>query len=167
MVARGFKIFGVATALLSSSTAMTIGVAACKIAPSASHSRPEYLSVTRYGLVGLLANAATGGGEIVSVLNGIATAILELIAILALIAALFGALLYVIGRGLRDSARWARFVAGALMVVALLTSLSVLSDLEGVVRLAAAVVPFVSVYVLWVLTARYSDGRRCVAAGQR
>jgi hypothetical protein len=167
LVARGFKIIGLATALLSSLTAITIGIAACKVAPSASQPSSEYLSVTHYGLVALLANAATGGGEILSVLNDIAAAIVGLIAMLALIFALLGVLLFVIGRGLRDAARWARYMAGAVMMAALLTSLSLLSVLEGAVRLAAAVVPFVCVYVLWVLKARYSDGSGSFAASQR
>ena len=53
-------------------------------------------------------------------------------------------------------------MAAAVMGIALLTSLSLLSGLEGTDRLAA--VAFVSVYVLWVLQARYSDGSGRAAA---
>ncbi|AOH85138.1 hypothetical protein AWL63_15410 [Sphingomonas panacis] len=101
IVATGFRIIGLATALLSSALAITVGIAACIVAPSATQPRPDYLSVTQYGLIGLIANAASGAGEIMSLLNGMAAAIFGLIAVLALIAASFGVLLYAVGRGLR------------------------------------------------------------------
>jgi Zn-dependent protease with chaperone function len=157
IVATGFRIIGLATALPSSLMAITMGIAACKAAPAVAQQRPDYLSVTQYGLVGLLANAASGAGEVLSLLNGLAAAILGLIAVLALIAALCGVLLYVVGRGLRVSAPWARFMAAVIMVVVLLSSPPALCVLEGAARLSGFVAPILSIYVLWVLKARYAD----------
>ena len=157
IVATGFRVIGLAAALASSLLAITMGIAACMAAPSANQHRPDYLSVTQYGLVGLLANAASGAGEIMSLFNGVAVAIFGLIAVLALIAASFGVLLYAVGRGLRASAPSTRFIAAAIMVVMLLNSLPALYLLQGGARLAGAVAPILSLYVLWVLSARYAE----------
>lgn len=157
IVATGFKILGLATALPSSLMAITMGIAACTATPFAAQQRPDYLSVTHYGLVGLLANAATGANEILSLLNGLAAVILGLLAVLALISALSGVLLYVVGRGMRRSAQWARSMAAAITVVMLLIGLAALWVLQDAARLAAAVSLILSIYVLWVLTARYAE----------
>ena len=157
IVARGFRIVGLVTAIPSSLMAIAMGVAAFMATPSAAQQRPDYLSVTQYGLVGLLSNAMTGAGEVLSLLNGLAAVILVLVAVLALIAALFGVLLYVVGRGLHASARWARFVAAAMMLVVLLNSVPALSVLRGVAWLVAVIAPVAAIYVLWVLKARYAD----------
>jgi len=157
IVATGLRIVGLATALSSSLLAITMSIAACMAAPSATQQRPDYLNVTQYGLIGLLANAASGAGEIMSLLNGMAAAFFGLIAVLALIATSFGALLYAVGRGLRASAPWARFMATAIMVVMLLNSVPALYVLQGTARLAGAVALILSIYVLWVLKAKYAD----------
>ena len=73
--------------------------------PSGVLQKSDYLSVTHYGLVGLLANAGTSANQILSLLNSLAAAVLGLLAVLALIAAHSGVLLYIIGRGMGTSAQ--------------------------------------------------------------
>lgn len=137
--------------------AIAMGIAAFMAAPSDVEHGSDYLSVTHYGLVGLLANAATGANEILSFLNDLAAAMLWLFAVLAAIAALSGALLYIVGRGMRASAQWARFMAGAIAAIVLLNGLAGLWAMQDAARLAYAASTVLSIYVLWVLTARYAD----------
>lgn len=137
--------------------AIAMGIAAFIAAPSDVQQGSDYLSVTHYGLVGLLANAATGANEILSFLNDLAAAMLWLFAVLAAIAALSGALLYIVGRGMRTSAQWARFMAGAIATIVLLNGLAGLWAMQEAAGLAYGASTVLSVYVLWVLTARYAD----------
>lgn len=157
IVATGFRIFGLVTALPSSLMAITMGIAACIAPPSGVQQKSDYLSVTHYGLVGLVANAGTGANQILSLLNSLAAAILGLLAVLALIAALSGVLLYTVGRGMGTSARWARYMAAIITVAVLLNGLAGLGVMQDAPRLVDAVSVILSIYVLWVLTAKYAD----------
>ncbi|WP_162986853.1 hypothetical protein [Sphingomonas paeninsulae] len=146
-----------ATALPSSVMAITMGIIVCTAPPSDVQQTPDYISVTHYGLVGLLANAATGANKILSLLNGLAVAIMGLLAIVALIAALLGVFFYIVGRGLRMSAQWARYIAASIGVVVLLNGLAALWFVQNAAHLADAVSMILSIYVLWVLAAKYTD----------
>ena len=136
--------------------AITMGIAACMAAQSDAQERSDYLSVTHYGLVGLLANAGIGANKILSLLNDLAAAILGLLAVLALIIALCGVLLYTVGRGMRTSAQWARYLAAAIAVAVLLNGIAGLWVMRAAASPAYAVSVFLSLYVLWVITARYA-----------
>lgn len=156
IVATGFSVFGLVTALSSSLMAITMGIAARMAAQSHVQERSDYLSMTHYGLVGLLANAGTGANRILLLLNSLAATILSLLAVLALIAALCGVLLYTIGRGMRTSAQWAGYMAAAITVVVLLNGITGLWVLQDAVRLVGAISVIISVYVVWVITVRYA-----------
>jgi hypothetical protein len=92
-----------------------------------------------------------------SVLDGVARWMLGLLAILALIAALFAGLLYLIGRGLKASATWARVLAGLVSAVALLKGAGALAYLPRGSAIADGVAMAGFVYVLWVLVWKFAD----------
>lgn len=156
LIARAFQIVGLGTALPSAVMALTMGVAAFMVATPPAARKPDYISVTTYGLVGLLTNAMSGAGEVLSFLNGLAVWAFGLIAALALVAALFGGLLFRVGQGLDGSALWARLLAGAMMVALSLVSLPAFFVFRGAGRLACLAALAVSIYGLWVLSVRYS-----------
>jgi len=157
IVARGFQIAGWVLGAPSVLIALGSGIAAVVLGGGPAGSKPHYLSVSTYGIAGLLSNAATGVGGALSVLNGLAGWVLGLLAVLALLATLFAGLLYLVGRGLKVSAAWARFVGGAMMGVMSLNSLLALAVLRGGARLADAALLALFAYGLWVIGWRFED----------
>ncbi|WEJ99215.1 MAG: hypothetical protein P0Y59_20105 [Candidatus Sphingomonas phytovorans] len=118
---------------------------------------PQYLDVPTYGLVGLLSNAATGLGAAFSFMNGVVAGIFAMLAGVALIAALFAGALGLVGRGLKTSAKWARPIAVALLLVLAVIGLLALTVLNGVAWFADGAVLAVLLYGLWVLVWRHED----------
>jgi hypothetical protein len=154
IVAYGFRIAGWAVGGPSALAAIALGAGALVVgARPADHAAS--LSVTTYGLAGLLSNAANGVGGVLSFLGGIAAWLLGLLAVAALLAALFGALLYVLGRGLRASAGWARILAIALTAAAMPIGLLALAVLEGGTRLVDVTILAALAYALWALGWRF------------
>jgi hypothetical protein len=119
--------------------------------------RAPYLDVGTYGLVGLLDNAAHGVGAGLAFLGGVAGWVLGLAAIAALMAAIFAVLLWLVGRGLRAKATWARIVA-ALLCLALLPNCTAAL---AILRLGPAIIDAAIIagllYALWVLGWRFAD----------
>jgi hypothetical protein len=154
IVARGFRIAGLAIGApaLLAALALTVGAF---LAGSGSGHRPEYLDISTYGLVGLISNAANGVGGILSFLNGVAAWAMGLLAVLAIAAALFAGLLYLVGRGLSASKGWARVTAIAMTAVMTFHSLVALALLRGGARLVDAVVLAALGYALWALIWRF------------
>jgi len=140
----------------SSLAAVALGVGAF-LTGSGSGQRPQHLDVSTYGIAGLISNAANGVGGVLSFLNGIAAWAMGLLSVLALLAALFAGLLYLVGRGLKASAPWARLVAGLMAGVLTFHSLVALALLRGGARLVDAIVLAVLIYVMWVLVRRFRD----------
>ena len=116
IVARAFRVAGAVIGAPSSVAALGLGAGAL-LTGSGGGQKPDYYDVSTYGIAGLISNAATGVGGVLSFLNGVAAWALGLLAVLALVAALFGGLLYLVGRGLRDSAGWARLLAVAMTAI--------------------------------------------------
>ena len=154
IVARGFRIAGLAIGAPSLLAALALGGGAF-VAGSGSGHRPEHLDISTYGLVGLLSNAANGVGGILSFLNGVAAWAMGLLAVLAIAAALFAGLLYVVGRGLGASKGWARVLAIAMTGVLTFHSLVALALVRGGARLVDAVILAALGYALWVLIWRF------------
>ncbi|MGH6911106.1 MAG: hypothetical protein ACREE0_07010 [Phenylobacterium sp.] len=156
IVARGFRIAGGVIGLPSFLAALGLGAGAF-LAGSGSGQKPQYLDVSTYGIAGLISNAANGVGGVLSFLNGVAAWALGLLAVLALVAALFAGLLYLVGRGLDASKPWARVLAMAMMAVLAFHSLVALALLRGGARLLDACVLAAVVYALWVLGWKFRD----------
>lgn len=156
IVARGFRIAGLAIGAPSAVAALALGAGAF-LTGSGSGQKPQYLDVSTYGIAGLISNAANGVGGVLSFLNGVAAWALGLLAVLALLAALFAGLLYLVGRGLKASRPWARLLAIAMMAVMAFNSLVAQAILRGGARLVDAVVLAALVYGLWVLGWRFRD----------
>ena len=155
IVARGFRIAGWAIGAPSLLAAIGLGAGAFVAGAGPAAPKPEYLSVSTYGLAGLISNAATGVGGVLSFLNGLAGWVFGLMAALALAAALFAGLIYLVGRGLSAQATWARIVGAGLMLLLSLNSLLALAFLRGPARLADAAVLAALAYALWVLGWRF------------
>ena len=156
IVARGFRIAGVAIGAPSLLAALGLGVGAF-LAGSGSGHKPEYLDISTYGLVGLLSNAANGVGGILSFLNGIAAWAMGLLAVLAIAVAIFAGLLYLVGRGLKAGKGWARVLAIAVTGILTFHSLVALALVRGGARLLDAVVLAALGYALWALIWRFKD----------
>jgi hypothetical protein len=156
IVARGFRIAGLAIGAPAFLAALGFGVGAF-LTGSGSGQRPNYLDVSTYGIAGLISNAANGVGGVLSFLNGIAAWALGLLAALALVAALFAGLLYLVGRGLEAAKPWARVLAIAMMAVMAFHSLVALALLRGGARLVDACLLAAVVYALWVLGWRFKN----------
>jgi len=157
IVARGFRIAGLGLGAPSLLAAIGFGIGAVMAGALPPDPKPEYLDVQTYGLVGLLSNAATGVGGVLSFLNALAGWVFGLLAVLALAAALFCGLLYLVGRGLGASAAWARFVAVAITTLLSLNGLLAFALLRGPARLADAALLAAFAYVLWALVWRFRD----------
>jgi hypothetical protein len=157
IVMRGFQISGWLLGVPAILMALVMGIGAFVIGSAPTARPPEYLSVATYGIVGLISNAATGLGGVLSFLNGFVAGILGLFAVLALATALFAVLLGLIGRGLSRSARWARPMAGAVLIILSLNSLLALTVLKGEAWFADGVVLVALLYGLWVLVWRFED----------
>jgi hypothetical protein len=155
IVARWFRVAGLLIGVPSALAAIGLGLGAGVAGAGPATQKPEYLDVSTYGIVGLISNAASGAGQILSFLNGVAAWVFGLLAVLALIAALLAALLYLVGRGLRASASWARVVAIAALAVLSLNSLIALTFFRGVVGALDAAALALFVYALWVLVRRW------------
>ncbi|HET6971648.1 MAG TPA: hypothetical protein VFH92_11025 [Phenylobacterium sp.] len=155
IVARGFRIAGWALGAPASLAAVALTIAAVTLGAGAAPQPVHPLSVTTYGLAGLLSNAAEAVGGVLSLLGGLAAWGLALLAVLALAAALFAALLYGIGRGLGASAAWARVAAAALIGGVAFIGLLLLPILGDGARLADLAALAASGYALWALGWRF------------
>lgn len=157
IVARGFRIAAWVIGAPSTLAALAFGGGALVAGSGSAAQKPHYLDVGAYGIAGLISNAATGVGGVLSFLNGVAAWALGLLAIAALAAALFAGLLYLVGRGLKASRPWARVLAIAMMGFLAFDSLVAFAILRGGARLFDAVVLAALVYALWVLGWRFRD----------
>ena len=123
--------------------------------PPQDHS--AYLSVKTYGPTGALQNGAHAVGNILSFMDMLASSILVVLAIFALVVTLFAVLLYLIGRGLRAAARWARLVGGLVAVLLLLNAAAALGALSTLGEIIDAVLMAGLAYALWVLIWRFAE----------
>ena len=137
----------------------TLGLAGLAVifgsGPPQDHS--AYLSVKTYGPTGALQNGAHAVGNILSFLNMLASSVLVVLAIFALVVTLFALLLYLIGRGLRAAARWARVVGGLVAALLLLNAAAALGALSTLGEIIDAVLMTGLAYALWVLIWRFAE----------
>ena len=81
-------------------------------------SKTPYLDDKTYGVLGVLTNGVHAVVDVVAFIGAMAGLVLAILAVLGVLVVLFAVLLYLIGRGLRIAAVWAR-IAGATHEAAL------------------------------------------------
>jgi hypothetical protein len=124
-------------------------------APPPDHS--AYLSLKTYGPTGALQNGAHAVGNVFSFVGMLASGVLGVLAIAALVVAVFAGGLYLVGRGLKVRATWARILAGLLSVVGLLNCAAALTYLTRGAAITDGLVIAALLYVLWVLLWKFAD----------
>jgi hypothetical protein len=87
----------------------------------------------------------------------LASGVMGVMAISALVVALFAGGLYLVGRGLKARTTWARTVAGLLSVVGLLNCAAALTYLTRGAAITDGLVIAALLYVLWVLLWKFAD----------
>ena len=124
-------------------------------APPPDHS--AYLSLKTWGPAGALQNVGHAVGNALSFVGTVASGVLGVMAVAALVVALFAGGLYLVGRGLKARATWARVVAGLLSVVGLLNCAAALTYLTRGAAITDGLVIAALLYVLWVLLWKFAD----------
>jgi uncharacterized membrane protein (DUF2068 family) len=156
IVAGGFRVAGWVLGLPALLAAIWLGVGAFTFTHLPAEASP-YLSVQRYGLVGLLTNSAHAAASALVFLGHLAGWLLGMLAVLALFTALFGVLLELTGRGLWRAAAWARALAIVICAIGLLNGLGALALLPRGAAMADGVMIAIEAYALWVLGWRFAD----------
>jgi hypothetical protein len=113
------------------------------------------ISVQKYGIVGLVTDAAVGVDRVFGFFAELGVWVLGALAVGALIFALCAALLYPIGSGVARQAPWARVVGVGLALIMALVSLLAFTSLPP--RLAVTPLPTMAlaIYTIWVLIWRF------------
>jgi hypothetical protein len=157
IVAGGFRIAGWAIGVPSLLAMLSLAVGAFIFdrAPPPDHS--AYLNVKTYGPMGALQNGAQALGNGLSFVGSIIGGVLGVLALSALVVALFAGLLYLIGRGLKARATWARIVAGLFSALLLLNGLAGLTYLTRGAAIADGLIVAALLYVLWVLIWKFAE----------
>jgi hypothetical protein len=114
------------------------------------------LDITTYGLVALIVNAARGADFVLRALLAVAGIVLVILVIAAVLALLFGLLLYLTGRGIGHHATWARVVAILISTGLALVSCAVMVTVRRDLASFAAVPIGLSLYTLWALIWRFA-----------
>ena len=155
IVSLGFKLSGVLAGIPAVVACVTLTVAAIQLHQAAVPDGRHMVSVRAYGFWGFLSDVGVGVDHMFGFLAGLAAWLVAGMAILALLVALWAALLYLIGRGVGRGAMWARIVGGAFALGLALVSLIAVINLPH--RLIAAPLPALglAIYTLWVLIWRF------------
>ncbi|MGC1444433.1 MAG: hypothetical protein WA837_03120, partial [Xanthobacteraceae bacterium] len=107
------------------------------------------------GLVALIVNTARGADYLLHALAGVASFMLVMLAVAAVLTLLLGALLFLTGRGIGHHAAWARITAMLLSSGVALMSCAVMAVMRRDHAPFAALPIGVSLYTLWVLIWRF------------
>jgi hypothetical protein len=159
IVAIGFQVVGWVVGLPSFLLALALGAGAIMVGAGPKPEAPHYLSVTHYGIAGLLSNAATGVAGVLAVVNEFAAWVLWVLTVLAFVLTAMAFVIWLVGRGLGADATWARILAAlmiaalagvGLLVIGLLTTKAAIVDAAGLAACA---------YGLWVLGWRFKPPR--------
>jgi hypothetical protein len=156
IVAAGFRITGLLLALASILALVDLADTALVMRRVPPPETGAPLDIGTYGLVALIVNAARGADYLLHALAGVASFILVVLAIAALLTLLFGALLFLTGRGIGQHAAWARITAMLLSAGLALASCAVMAVMRRDHAPFAAVPIGLSLYTLWVLTWRFA-----------
>jgi hypothetical protein len=156
IVAIGFRVTGLLLALGSIADLVDLGHTALLIRKTPPPDTGAPLDVGTYGLVALLANAARGAGYVLHALTAVAGVLLVILIAFAVLALLFGVLLYLTGRGIGHHATSARIMAMLLSTGLALASVSLMVAMRRDHAPFAALPIGLSLYTLWVLIWRFA-----------
>jgi hypothetical protein len=155
IVAAGFRIAGWVIGIPALLASIGLGVGAVLL--GGGPSKTPYLDDGKYGLVGMLTNGVHAVVDVITFIGAMAGLFLAILAVLAAVIALFAVLLYLIGRGLRVAATWAR-VAGLIVAAVLMLNAAIaLSLLNRGGEIVDAVVIAGLAYAFWTLIWRFVD----------
>jgi hypothetical protein len=161
-VAIGFRLAGALLAIASIAAIVDLGDTVLLIRRTPPPDTGAPLDVATYGLVAFVVNAARAGGYLLHALAAVAGVLLVILIGLAVLALLFGVLLYLTGRGIGQHATWARIIGMMISFGFALVSFAVMMAIRrnlapDQAALAAFAVPIgLSLYTLWVLIWRFA-----------
>jgi hypothetical protein len=157
IVALGFRLTGLLLGISAILVLVDLSTTALMLHRLPPPDTTAPLSVGTYGLIGLLNNGARVVGKgVYAFLSGPAYWIVVLLAVAALIALLFAALLYLTGRGIGHHATWARVVAILMSLGLTAVSYSLATMMQRNLAPLAAVPIGLSLYTVWVLIWRFA-----------
>ena len=156
IVATGFRLAGLLLALASIAALVDLADTALVMRRLPPSETGAPLDIGTYGLVALIVNAARGADYLVHALAGVASFILVMLAIAAVLTLLLGALLFLTGRGIGHHAAWARIMAMLLSTGLALMSCAVMVVMRRDHAPFAALPIGLSLYSLWVLIWRFA-----------
>jgi hypothetical protein len=155
IVALGFRIAGWVVGIPALLASVGLGVGAVLLADGPS--KTPYMDDKTYGLLGVLINGVHAVTDVVAFIGAMAGLVLTIFAVLGVLVVLFAVLLYLIGRGLKVRAAWARVLAGLVSLLTLANAAIVLSALNRAGEVVDGAVIAGSLYVLWTLIWRFAD----------
>lgn len=156
IVAIGFRLTGLLLALGSIAALVDLGDTVLLIRRTPPPDTGAPLDVGTYGLVALLVNTARGAGYLLHALAAVVGVLLVILMALAVLALLFGVLLYLTGRGIGHHATWARIIAMLISAGLALTSVGLMVAMRRDHAPFAALPIGLSLYTLWVLIWRFA-----------
>jgi len=155
IVAAGFRIAGWVVGVPALLASIGLGVGAFLL--SDQPSKTPYLDDKTYGLLGVLTNGVHAVVDVIGFIGAMAGLVLAVLAVLGVLVALFAVLLYLIGRGLRVAATWARVAALVVVAILMLNAAIALSLLSRGGEIADAALMAGLAYGLWTLIWRFAD----------
>ena len=111
IVATGFRLAGLLLALASIAALVDLADTALVMRRIPPPETGAPLDIGTYGLVALIVNTARGADYLLHALAGVASFMLVMLAVAAVLTLLLGALLFLTGRGIGHHAAWARTMA--------------------------------------------------------
>jgi hypothetical protein len=160
IVAIGFRLAGLLLTIAAIAALVDLGDTVLVIQRTPSPDTGEPLDIATYGLIALLVNTARGAGYVLHALTAIVGVLVVILMAAAVLALLFGVLLYLIGRGIGRHATWARIVALTICAGLALISFAVMMvmrrDLAPDQAAWAALPIGLSLYVRWTLIWRFA-----------
>lgn len=157
LVSIEFRLVGALLAVLSLAALADFADTAFVMRAVPPPDKQPFLDIGTYGLVGLLDNGARVASQMLYALGSLASWLLAVLAVIAVLTLLFGALLYFVGRGLRRGARWARVLGVVLTIFFALLPFGWLATVSQNGALVAGVPIALSFYTLWVLIWQLDD----------
>ena len=155
IVAAGFRIAGWAIGIPALLASIGLGVGAVLLGDGPS--KTPYLDNAKYGLLGALTNGVHAVVDVITFIGAMAGLFLAILAVVGVLVALFAVLLYLIGRGLRAAATWARILASLISLATLANAAIVLSALNRAGQVVDGLIIAGLLYALWTLVWRFAD----------
>ena len=161
IVSGAFRVMGFVLGIpsIAASAYFAYAVMDLRSVPSPPPEHSQYLEVSKYGLVGLLNNGVKGVLDTIStpiaMAAELAIRLMEALAVLSFLAALFATFLYFVGRGIGRRATWARVIGIVFAAGLLAVSVGVLSNSRIELALYTCIPIGMSLYTLWALGWRF------------